>query len=97
MVSTFKNSLDFNSFRPAREWRNGRRAGLRIQCRKAWGFKSPLSHHTLKRSAFSATTGSLIVHGEKLALLALQYVIIISLNVASCLATRHIGALCCKI
>jgi hypothetical protein len=26
-----------------REWRNGRRAGLRIRCRKAWGFKSPLS------------------------------------------------------
>ena len=32
------------TFRPAREWRNGRCAGLRIQCRKAWGFKSPLSH-----------------------------------------------------
>ena len=30
---------------PGREWRNGRRAGLRIRCRKAWGFKSPLSHH----------------------------------------------------
>jgi hypothetical protein len=23
----------------------GRQAGLRIQCRKAWGFKSPLPHH----------------------------------------------------
>ena len=44
MVSTFKNSLYFNRFIKAREWRNGRRAGLRIQCRKAWGFKSPLSH-----------------------------------------------------
>src|SRR5260370_15955561 len=32
----------------AREWRNGRRAGLRIQCRKAWGFKSPLSHQPRK-------------------------------------------------
>ena len=29
--------------RLSREWRNGRRAGLRIRCRKAWGFKSPLS------------------------------------------------------
>ena len=34
----------FKDFPITREWRNGRRAGLRIQCRKAWGFKSPLSH-----------------------------------------------------
>ena len=27
-----------------REWWNGRHAGLRIQCLRAWGFKSPLSH-----------------------------------------------------
>ena len=33
--------------------------------------------------------GSLAVHGEKLALLTLQYVIIIELNVASRVATRH--------
>ena len=32
------------AFKLTREWRNGRRAGLRIRCRKAWGFKSPLSH-----------------------------------------------------
>ena len=51
MVAPFKNSLHFNSFTPAREWRNGRRAGLRIQCRKAWGFKSPLSHSEFGDSA----------------------------------------------
>ena len=45
MIAPFKYSLYFSSFSNAREWRNGRRAGLRIQCRKAWGFKSPLSHH----------------------------------------------------
>ena len=45
MIAPFKYSLYFSSFSIAREWRNGRRAGLRIQCRKAWGFKSPLSHH----------------------------------------------------
>ena len=44
METLFKKSLLFNSFASTREWRNGRRAGLRIQCRKAWGFKSPLSH-----------------------------------------------------
>src|SRR5215472_15621764 len=42
-----KNAPIHISFMLTREWRNGRRAGLRIQCRKAWGFKSPLSHHTL--------------------------------------------------
>ena len=41
-------SLRTNS-RTMRGWRNGRRARFRIWCRKAWGFKSPLSHH-----AFSA-------------------------------------------
>ena len=38
---------------------------------------------------FPATMGSLTVHCEKLALLTLQYVIVIELNVASRLATRH--------
>jgi hypothetical protein len=47
METLFKKSLLLNSFTPTREWRNGRRAGLRIQCRKAWGFKSPLSHFRL--------------------------------------------------
>jgi hypothetical protein len=41
--------LDFPT---AREWRNGRRAGLRIQCRKAWGFKSPLSQPPYKSTVF---------------------------------------------
>ena len=54
MVSTFKNSLYFNRFIKAREWRNGRRAGLRIQCRKAWGFKSPLSHLKIRCDARGA-------------------------------------------
>jgi hypothetical protein len=45
MIATpFKNALFSATFLLTREWRNGRRAGLRIQCRKAWGFKSPLSH-----------------------------------------------------
>jgi hypothetical protein len=43
MTTTFKKLLIFNTFIRMREWRNGRRAGLRIRCRKAWGFKSPLS------------------------------------------------------
>jgi hypothetical protein len=43
MALPFKNPRIFNMFLPTREWRNGRRAGLRIRCRKAWGFKSPLS------------------------------------------------------
>jgi hypothetical protein len=42
-----------------------------------------------KRVLFPATMGSLTVHCEKLALLTLQYVIVIELNVASRLATRH--------
>jgi hypothetical protein len=29
----------------------GRRAGLRIQSRKGWGFNSPLSHHANRKSA----------------------------------------------
>jgi hypothetical protein len=44
MPAVFKNSLISDTFLVTREWRNGRRAGLRIRCRKAWGFKSPLSH-----------------------------------------------------
>ena len=41
-------------FSLAREWRNGRRAGLRIRCRKAWGFKSPLSHSlSISRLSFA--------------------------------------------
>ena len=32
------------TLRPAREWWNGRHAGLRSQCREAWGFESPLPH-----------------------------------------------------
>ena len=47
MDSRFKNWRISNTFTLAREWRNGRRAGLRIRCRKAWGFKSPLSHHPI--------------------------------------------------
>ena len=43
MDALFKQPLLFNNFSRTREWRNGRRAGLRIRCRKAWGFKSPLS------------------------------------------------------
>jgi len=50
MPSPFKKALFFNTFFPTREWRNGRRAGLRIQCRKAWGFKSPLSHSLQTRT-----------------------------------------------
>jgi hypothetical protein len=42
-----------------------------------------------KMGAFPCDDGSLIVHGEKLALLVLQYVIIIRLKVASRGATRH--------
>ena len=40
----FKNSPISRMCFRTREWRNGRRAGLRIQCRKACGFKSRLSH-----------------------------------------------------
>src|SRR5690606_8133808 len=29
-----------------RKWRNGRRAGLRNQWPRPWGFESPLSHHS---------------------------------------------------
>src|SRR5579864_5929414 len=46
MDPRFKNAHISNTFTFAREWRNGRRAGLRIRCRKAWGFKSPLSQIT---------------------------------------------------
>ena len=42
-----------------------------------------------KRALFPATMESLTVHCEKLALLTLQYVIVIELNVASRVATRH--------
>ena len=49
MALRFKKPLLSNMFSLTREWRNGRRAGLRIRCRKAWGFKSPLSQ-TLKFS-----------------------------------------------
>jgi hypothetical protein len=61
-VAPFKYSLYFSSFSNAREWRNGRRAGLRIQCRKAWGFKSPLSHsaqsYTQRRAHLSGACRS---------------------------------------
>jgi hypothetical protein len=43
--------------RLAREWRNGRRAGLRIRCRKAWGFKSPLSQSNKVRLARARNAG----------------------------------------
>ena len=41
MEALFKKALLFNNFTLMREWRNGRRAGLRIRCRKAWGFSPP--------------------------------------------------------
>src|SRR5215472_4522186 len=45
----FKNPAISRKFFRTREWRNGRRAGLRIQCRKACGFKSRLSQsHKIK-------------------------------------------------
>jgi hypothetical protein len=49
MDAGFKTAVFSNTFVFKREWRNGRRAGLRIQCRKAWGFKSPLSHQPKSR------------------------------------------------
>ena len=33
MEAPFKNSFHFNTFATTREWRNGRRAGLRIRSR----------------------------------------------------------------
>ena len=51
VTTTFKKLLNFDTFIRTREWRNGRRAGLRIQCRKAWGFKSPLSQ--LRKISFN--------------------------------------------
>jgi hypothetical protein len=44
MGPSFNPALFCCTFVRTREWRNGRRAGLRIQCRKACGFKSRLSH-----------------------------------------------------
>jgi integrase len=44
MSRSFNTALFCCTFVRTREWRNGRRAGLRIQCRKACGFKSRLSH-----------------------------------------------------
>ena len=43
MSRSFNTALVCCTFVRTREWRNGRRAGLRIQCRKACGFKSRLS------------------------------------------------------
>ena len=45
------------TFAATREWRNGRRAGLRIRCRKAWGFKSPLSQSLTFTLLFRRLTG----------------------------------------
>jgi hypothetical protein len=53
------------------------------------GVQVPPLASSAKRVLFSAKTGSLTVHCEKLALLTLQYVIVIELNVASRVATRH--------
>src|SRR3954470_20533988 len=37
-------------FRPrVPRWWNGRRGGLKIRCRKAWGFKSLPGHHSCPR------------------------------------------------
>ena len=35
-------------FQQQGEWWNGRHAGLRNQCRKAWEFESPLPYHYQK-------------------------------------------------
>ena len=45
-----------------REWRNGRRSRLKIDRRKAWGFKSPLSHHY--RSLRAQRVSEACVRGE---------------------------------